>query len=267
MRDLDAINPTILRPSKFASLSAGMLFLFVLISVPLAYGAAPNVPLAENALVLLMGGVLALASILAFLSLIFRWGWKAKYYGVFSLAVTGISFMAIVPFLAALLYGKSPYWARLSIALFYAISHVLWCRKFLMVYKKVYTDESLRNVIFEEEQDAVYYMRQGDNFLIQKYFKFSQMPRDRDFLLYMALAFMMIPFMGIARAFLGVPFIHIFLIVAMLPVSWMSIGLAFRAYLVFYFYPAQIKKVTGKEVYVDLASKHRSLNKQRAQKT
>lgn len=265
MRDLDAINPTILRPSKFASISVGMLFLFVLISVPLAYGAAPSIPLAENALVLLMGGVLALSSILAFLSVVFRWGWKAKYYGVFSLAVAGISFMGIVPCLAALLYGGAPYWVRVGIILFYIISHFFWCRKFFVLYRNVFNDTSLRSVVFEEEEDAVYYMRRGDNFLLEKHFKFSQTPRDRDFLLYMALALLMIPIMDIARTFLGLPFVHIFLIVAMLPVSWMSIGLAFRVYLIFYFYPARIKKATGKDVYVDLASKHRPLSKQRAQ--
>ena len=71
----------------------------------------------------------------------------------------------------------------------------------------------------------------------------------------------MVPIMNEISAFIGIPFVHIFLLVAMLPVSCMSIGLSVRGYLIFYLYPAQIKRATGKEVYVDLVSKHRPLGK------
>jgi hypothetical protein len=241
-----------------------MLFLFVLISVPLAYGVAPGVSITENPLVLMMCAVLTLSSILALFSTIFQWDWQAKYYGIFSLSVAGISFMAIVPCLGVLLYGKAPLWVRICIISFYAISHVNWCRKFAIVYREIFLDESLRSMLFEEDLDAIYYMRKGDNFLLEKHFKFSQLPRDRDFLVFLVLAFLTIPIMDKASAFIGVPFVHVFLIIAMLPVSWMSIGLAFRAYLIFYYYPMRMKKATGKNVYVDLESKHRSLREQRA---
>jgi hypothetical protein len=117
-------------------------------------------------------------------------------------------------------------------------------------------------MLFEEDSDAIYYMRKSDNFLLEKHFKFSQMPRDRDFVLFIILALLTIPIMDAASSFIGVPFVHIFLMIAMLPVSWMSIGLAFRAYLIFYFYPMRIKKATGKSIYVDLGSPNRSLRKQ-----
>lgn len=253
------INPGILKPSKFAGISTGMLFLFVLINVPLAYGVAPGVSITENPLVLLMCAVLILSSIFALFSTIFQWDWQAKYYGVFSLSVAGISFMAMVPCMGVLFYGKAPLWVRLSILSFYAISHLIWCRKFAVLYREVFLDESLRSMLFEEDSDAVYYMRKGDNFLLERHFKFSQMPRDRDFVLFIILALLTLPIMDMASSFIGVPFVHVFLIIAMLPVSWMSIGLAFRAYLIFYFYPMRIKKATGKNIYVDLGSTHRSL--------
>jgi hypothetical protein len=138
--------------------------------------------------------------------------------------------------------------------LVYGASNFFWCRKFFVIYAKTFSDEVLRSAIYEEESDAVYYMRRGDEFLLEKYFKFSQMPRDRYFLLFIVIAFLMIPLMKQVRALIGVPFVHSFLLVAMLPVSWMSIGFAVRGFLIFYMYPARIKKTTGKEVYVDLAN-------------
>ncbi len=267
MRDLDTINPDLLKPSRFATISAGILFLFVLVSVPLAYGAAPEVPLFENLIVLFIGAALAISLVLAFISVIFRWGWKAKYYGVFSLSVASISFMAVVPCLGVVLYGRAPFWLRILVVFIYGFSHFFWCRQFYVLYQNVFGDEALRRVMFEEEMDAIYYMRRGDNFLLEKYFNFSQMPRDLYFVIFVALACFMVPVMDVASAFVGVPFVHIFLIVAMLPVSWMSIGLAFRAYLIFYFYPSRIRRDTGKDVYVDLASKHRSLEKRLRRKS
>ena len=115
--------------------------------------------------------------------------------------------------------------------------------------------------MYEEESDAVYYIRSGDEFLIDKYYKFSQMPRDRYFALFIVIALLMTPVMDAVCAFVGAPFVHIFLLVAMLPVSWMSFGFATRGFLIFYFYPTKIKRKTGKDVYVDLVSKHRPIGK------
>ncbi|MGJ9417861.1 hypothetical protein ACHAC9_08865 [Massilia sp. CMS3.1] len=261
MRNLDAINPALLKPSKFASLNAGTLLALVIISAPLAWGAAPEIPLRKNPIVLFIGLILAISLVLALISAIFRWGWKAKYYGISLLGVAGISFLAVVPFAAAVIYGKAPYWVRVAIFLIYGLTHFFWCRKFMVLYKNVFSDEVLRAVIYEEESDAVYYMRRGDDYILSKYYKFSQTPRDRYFVLFIFIALLMIPIMSQVCKFIGIPFVHIFLMVAMLPVSWLSIGLAVRAYLIFYLYPGRIKRTTGKEVYVDLVSKHRPLGR------
>lgn len=261
MRNLDAINPALLRPSKFASFSAGTLLALAVISAPLAWGAAQEIPLAENPIVLFIGLILAISVMLALTSAVFQWGWKAKYYGVSLLGVAGISFLAVVPVLAVALYSRAPYWVRGIIFLIYGVSHFVWCRKFAVLYKNVFANENLRTVIYEEEADAVYYMRRGDDYIIDKYCKFSQTPRDRYFVLFIFIALLLIPVMRPVCEFIGIPFVHIFLLVAMLPVSWMSIGLAVRAYLIFYLYPARIKRATGKEVYVDLVSKHRPLGR------
>jgi hypothetical protein len=254
VRNLDRINPELLRPSKLSAISAFILLALTLLSVPLADGAAPNIPLAENPIAVLIFLILGVSSILTLASLIFRWGWNAKYYGISFLSFASVSYLGIVPCLAAVLYGTAPYWTRILIILVYGTSIFFWCRKFTVLYANTFNDELLRSAIYEEESDAVYYMRRGDEFLLEKHFKFSQMPRDRYFLLFIAIALLMIPVMSHVRGFIGIPFVHTFLLIAMLPVSWMSIGFAVRGYLIFYMYPAKIKKSTGKEVYVDLAS-------------
>jgi predicted neutral ceramidase superfamily lipid hydrolase len=263
LRNLDTINPAFLKPPKITGISAFVLCAMGLLSIPLADGAAPHIPLSENPILLLSCIALGFSSILATVPAICRWGWKAKYYGVSFLCFASVSFLAIVPFLAVVLYGSAPYWAKAVIMLGYGASHLFWCRKFAVLYRNVFNDEVLRAAMYEEEADAVYYMRRGDEFILRKHFKFSQMPRDRYFVLFMIIAFLLIPAMRTICGFIGVPFVHIFLLVAMLPVSWMSIGFAVRGFLIFYMYPAKIKKATGKDVFVDLVSKHRPVGKRR----
>lgn len=255
MRNLDSINPDFLRPSRLSAISAFLLFALTLLSFPLADGAAPNTPLLKNPIVMLIAFIMALSLMLTLSSLLFRWGWKAKCYGVPFLSFASVSYLGVVPCLAAVLYSTGPYWVRALVMLVYGASIFFWCRKFYMLYAEVFDDDILRSAIYEEESDAVYYMRRGDEFLLRKYYKFSQMPRDRYFLLFIMLGISVIPVMSHVRAYLGIPFVHTFLLIAMLPVSWMSVGFAVRGYLIFYAYPAKIKKATGKDVYVDLASK------------
>jgi hypothetical protein len=259
LRNLDSINPVLLRPSKLSSISACIVLVLTLLNVPLAYGGAPGIPFFKNLIVLLLAIVLAISSILAVVSAIFRWDWKARYYGFSFLCAAGISFLGIVPFLVAVLYGKAPYWTKLVIILIYGISHYLWCRKFTRLYKQIFDNENLRATVYEEEGDAIYYMRRGDEFLLDKHYKFSQVPRDRYFIIFIFVALLMAPTMQTINAFVGIPFVHVFLLVAMLPVSWMGIGFAVRGFLIFYMYPTKIKRATGKDVFVDLGSKHRPL--------
>jgi len=84
-------------------------------------------------------------------------------------------------------------------------------------------------------------MRRGGEFVLDKHSKFSQVPQGKYFVLFVALALLMMPAMGAICGFIGLPFVHIFLLVAMLPVSWMNVGLAVRAYLIFYSYPFRMK--------------------------
>jgi hypothetical protein len=261
LRDLDKINPAFLKPSKIAWLSAFVLCAMALLSMPLAFGVAPDISLIDNPIFFLSCLALGASFLVFTVPAIFRWGWKAKFYGASFLCFAGVSLLAIVPCMAVVLYGNAALWVKSAIVFIYGASHLLWCRKFTTLYGKVFNDEILRSAVYEEEPDAIYYMRRGDEFILNKYYKFSQIPRDRYFVLFMLAALLMTSMMRAVSTFAGAPFVHVFLLVAMLPVSWMSIGFAVRGYLIFYLYPLRLKKATGKDVYVDLASKHRPVAK------
>lgn len=263
MRDLDAINPRQMRPSRFVGICAGLPLILGLVSLPLASGAAPDVPFMENPVAQLLFFVVGTSLAIALMASVLKWDWKAKYYGLTLLSGISISLFAIVPLLALMVYGRAPLWLKALILMVYVISHFLWCRKFFVLYQDIFANEILRAVVYEEEADAVYYSRRGDQFLLGKYYKFSQMPRDRYFAIFILLGLALMPMMSNVSAIMGIPFAHVFLLVSMLPVSWMSFGFAARGYLVCYFYPAKIKNATGKEVYVDVAGAHRPLDKER----
>lgn len=259
MRALDLTNPEVLRPSKFASLSACAPLLCALFAAPLAYGAAPEIPFFENPILvaLLVLGLVFLTMIIV--PIVFHWDWRACYYGFSLLYLAGLSLLAITPLLSVVLYGRAPIAGISIIFILYALTHYFWCRKFVRLYTQVFENDALRKVIYQEEHDAVYYMRRGDEFLLDKHFKFSQMPPDWCIAIFMILGFAMIPVMGVVTDFFGVPFLHAFLLIVMIPISCMGVGIAVRGYLLFYLFPAKIKKLTGKSVYVDVAGSHHTL--------
>lgn len=261
MRDLDSTNPGMLRPSKFGILGPCTALAIAMLTIPLAYGAAPKVKFVDNPLVLLLLVISIISLLLMPTPAIFRWGWQARHYGFSILCSASISLLAIVPFLAVIFYGEAPLGLKLFVLLFYVATHYLWCRNFARIYKDIFEDADLRSIIYQEESDAVYYMRRGDEFLLEKFYKFSQMPRDRYIAISIGLAIFMMPITRYVTMLMGVPFVHVFLLVAMVPISCMGCGIAFRGFLIFYFYPAKIKKVTGKDVYVDIVGKHKPLRK------
>lgn len=260
MRNLEATNPKGLRPSRFTSLGAGVSIILVLICVPFAWGAAPEVPLVENSIVQFLILVLVLSLALLFSSIVFQWDWRVKYFGCSMLCMASISFLALVPMFSVLIFGRLSGVIKACIFLFYLFSHVWWCRKFFTIYNEIFSNERMRQILYEEDEDVVYYKRRGDSYLLSRRYKFSQMPPSRYFLVFIFLGMAMVPGMEIVRGLTGVPFAHVFLTVAMLPVSWMSIGLAVRGILVCYHYPAQIKRNTGKEIYVDLTNSYKNRN-------
>lgn len=256
MRNLDDTNPKEMRPSKFTSFGAGASMVLALICLPLAHGAAPDVAFYNNRIVQLLLVILVASFMLSAVSIFFRWGWKIEYFGSSMICIASVSLFAVVPLLSLLVYGTSSVWFKSGVFLIYVASHIWWGQKFFVIYREIFNDESMREIIYEEEADAIYYNQRGDSYLLEKEYKFSQMPPDRYFIIFLVLSFMLLPIISTVKASTGLPFAHVFLLVAMLPVSWMSLGVAFRGFLICYFYPARLHHFTGKKIYVDLIYKH-----------
>lgn len=166
--------------------------------------------------------------------------------------------IGIVPWLSIVFFSSLPLWARLLLFGIYFGAIAYWCRRFVVYYRHIFDDVDLRSVVYEENNDAIYYLQQGDKMLFEKKIKLAQVPPDLVFVLSIAVAFLLTPFASILVRLLGIPFIHIFLTVAGLPIALMCLGLALRGYLIFYYYPWQLTRKTGKEVYVLMAASARS---------
>lgn len=166
--------------------------------------------------------------------------------------------IGIVPWLSIVFFSNLPLWTRLVLFGAYSVSIVFWCRRFVVYYRHVFVNGDLRRFLYEENEDAIYYLQQNDKTLLEKKRKLDQIPDNRTFVVFMALAFLMTPFASSLARSLGIPFIHIFLTVAGLPITLMCLGLAVRGYLIFYYYPWQLKRITGKDTYVLMAIPDRS---------
>lgn len=252
MKNLETLNPKGMRPSTFTSFAAMVSVAVGLICVPLALGGDQDTSLSKNMIAHFLLLVVGISLLLSIVSFIFRWGWKAKFFGFSMLFIGSISLLAVIPLLTILVFGILPGWIDALLVFVYIVTHIWWCRKFVVLYKNIFDDLKMRAILYEEDVDAVYYKRKGDKLLLEKFFNFTQMPSDKNFLAFIALGLGLIPFAGQVKLITGMPFAHVFLTVAMLPVSWMSVGLAVRGFLVCYYYPAKMKAITGKDVYVDL---------------
>lgn len=255
MRDLDSTNPSMARPDRFASLTAILPVVFSAFSFPLAEEAAPGVPFLENPILLFLGAILIIGSSQLCTPRIFRWNWEAKYFGVTLFHIGSIVLMCLVPLLCVVAYSSLPIGVRLGLFSIYMGLHIAWCRRFIIFYRKIANDNNLRKFLYQEDADAIYYMQRGDKHLLETQYKFRQLPKERYFVLFLLLAFALIPIMSTVRAVVGLPFTHVFLLVGTLPISLMGVGFATRGWLVFYVYPRQMRKVTGKRIYVDMAGK------------
>lgn len=254
MRDLDAINAAA-KSTKFLFALSLVLPIFMGWGAwALAMNVAPSLPPHENYLEVISLGVVLLAIFALPVPYLFRWDWKAKYFGapVLSLALGSIA--GIYPFLCILFYSSLPLIARLAIIILEAVAIIRWCARFVRFYEAVYADKILFNSIYEEEPAAVYYVQQGDRKVVEELLKFEVYPSSKYFVLSLLAAFSLVPFASSVSRFVGVPFFHVFMAVCALPMNLMFLGMATKGWLVYYFYPMKIKRETNKPVYVDISS-------------
>jgi hypothetical protein len=259
LRNLDKENPLFARPQSVAPIGAVLPFILGGMCALLASEATPHIPISGNPLALFCICLSVASLISALMPKIFGWDWRTKYFGFSTVYLASASLLGVIPLLCIVLYSSLPLWARLSLLCGYAGTIILWCRRFVLFYRRVCSNKVLRDILYVEDIDAVYYSQKNDNWLIEKKFKLKQFPSNIVILISLGLAFILVPFIHAVKDIVGLPFPHMFLTVGSFPVIMAVLGLAMRGYLVFYYYPWKIKKETGKEVYVDMVTKTASL--------
>jgi hypothetical protein len=81
-----------------------------------------------------------------------------------------------------------------------------------------------------------------------------QVPSIIIFIAPMVIAFLLTPFMSSVTHWVGMPFTYVFLAVSAIPINLLCLGVATKGFLIFYYYPWKIKRLTGKTVFVDMAT-------------
>lgn len=255
MRNLDSINAAA-KSTKFLFAISLILPIFMGSAAwALAINAAPRVPIHQNYLETFSLAVILLAVIAAPIPYLFRWNWETKYFGACCISLAGASIAGIYPFLCLLLYSSLPLLIRLVIVAVEGALIIVWCRRFVEVYRIAYADKQLFCCIYEEEATAVYYLQTGDRKVIEELLKFKAFPDGKYFVISILIAFSLVPFASSVSQFIGIPFFHVFIGICTLPINLMLLGMATKGWLVYYFYPKKIKGATNKPVYVDMSSK------------
>lgn len=254
MRDLEAINPSIAKPQTFVAIETILPFFMGLMGLIFADDAAPTVPFMENPLSVFYLCLLLLSIMLAPIPLLFKWGWQAKYFGVTCFYGGSCALMGWTPILCIVLYGKLPFAISFGFLLINIFLTIWWCRRFVLFLRRIHNDSNLWAQLYVEEKDAVYYTQKYDKWLSEKKFKFIQAPSIITFIVPLAIAFLLVPFMPSVTHLVGMPFTYVFLAVSAIPINLLCLGFATKGFLIFYYYPWKIKRQTGKTVFVDMAT-------------
>jgi hypothetical protein len=241
------------KPVRFAGVGAILSIGFSLFGMALGNDAAPDIPYLKNPILVFSSLILVVACAMLVAPRLFNWDWETKYFGVALLHLSSLTLTCMVPCFCLVLYSQLPVLVRISLLLLFAAVHVMWCRRFVVLYRKINGNKGLRALLYEEEDDAVYYMQRADKYLIETQCKFNQVPKDRYFLLFLVVSLLITPLKDVVSSTVGLPFMHIFFLISMLPLSLLGIGFATRGWLVFYCYPREIRKSSGKRVYVDMS--------------
>ena len=247
MRDLDAVNHAIVRPDTFAAYG----FVLPLFSAGFAWVLAWHV----SPHLATFSGWLAVCSLVSLpIPRLLRWDWRTYHFGVGFLQFGSLALIHLIPLLSVTLFGRLPPTFAGMFFLVEIAFIVWWCRRFFVFYRRVFADPKLWKLVYVEEADVIYYLQNVDSWLMQEKFQFRQTPTLYMSAIPVTIALLTIPFIDPLTGFVGVPFFHVFLAVAGVPISLLCLGLAVRGFLIFYYFPWKLKRVTGKNVYVDMAT-------------
>lgn len=255
MKNLDELNPTLARPQNMVPIGSTLTFLMGGMGAILASDATPNIAFFDNILALICVALCPAAIFTAVIPRIQNWDWKTKYFGFTTISLASGCIMGIVPWLCIVLHSELALSLRLTLFIVYAATVTWWCGRYATYYRKIYADSSLRTFIYATDYNEIYYLQKNDTWLLEKKFKFKNFPSSAMTITSVGLAFAMFPFIDTINELVGLPFAYSFLTIASLTTTMMLLGLSTKCFLVFYYYPIKLKKESGKEVYVDMATK------------
>lgn len=255
MRNLDEINSAAKSTASIFSISLILPIFMGWLTWAMATGAAPTVALRANYLAMFGLAISAISILLFPIPFLFRWDWRACFYGSALFGLGSFAWVGITPLLCLVTLSHMAITFRILILVGYVIPTMLWCFRFIKIYRIIYANKALFQMIYTEEDDRVYFLQQGDRQVLEKVLRFSQFPPNWAFILAVSTATILAFFRLEIIDFIGVPFLQIFLTISMLPVSLAFLGLATKMWLIFFTYPRKIKTRLGKTTYVDMVSK------------
>jgi hypothetical protein len=253
--DLDKVNPKFARPNTFCANTAFLPFALSTCSMFLAVGAAPHVEVFRNPLFLVCFVICILSVFLFIIPRIFKWDWKAEYFGVSVIYLGSVALLGAIPWGSILLYSKLPIVLRVVGFLLYLFILIGWAWRFVVVYRSISGNAINRQRIYVESDALIYYRQKTDVRILEKEMRFRQFPNALFVIIFMFGAVLTIPNATYLKSIVGLPFTHLFLAIAAIPTDMMAIGLVTRGFIVYYVYPRMIFKESGKRVFVDLVSR------------
>lgn len=265
MRDFEKINLEAAFPPNL--LLFGLILPPVFLGMGTAFieGITPTIPFLQNYLSQFLFYGLILLSIFGIVPKLFKLGWRTICGAIGMLQLSTVAFMHWVPLLSLVFFSRVPHGIGLPFLLLNIGVTWWWCRRFVRFYRFIYQTPELWQCLYEEEDDAVYYMQKGDVALFEKKIKLAQLPPNWAFVLIGAMIIPITILLPVLTRWTGLPFTHIFLSIC-LPLSLMIAGVTTRGYLIYFYYPWLIKRKTGKNVYIDMGSRPMHLDKLKGRK-
>jgi hypothetical protein len=264
LKNLDTINPSFARPSAFIALGSLLPLLTSLVGVGFAVGAAPDLAVVRNPVALFCLAISVASCAMLIIPRLMRWDWRAGYFGFSLLYILSISLIGGIPWLCLLVFSSASLWLRCLLFSLHALTLLWWAGRYASLYRKVFATDALRQSVYVEDDDCIYYLQKGDRMVLDKICDFKEFPPTLFVLSTLAVSGASMLYAGDLVAFFGLPYAHIFLAILGISVNMIGVGFAVRGWLIFYKYPRMLRRKTGKQVYVDMVSKPASQAKTKA---
>lgn len=248
MRDLDAINHStprsLLATSAVAPMFMGLVIMAVIDDRP--YDRSFDDPAMQFAAGMVGAGIVMLA-----LAFVYRWTWQTRHIGVAFLNLLVLSSTSLVPALwISIDSGLSAPW-RALLAQVVVAAHLLYGRRTLQDCRKIAADDTLFGLLYQEDEEAVYFLRKVQARFREQLFQEKKVARSRLDIGLSAAAVALAVVLATLADIQDLPAVPILGAIGCLPLSVWILCVVLRGWMFHVWYPLQIRRRTGKHVYLD----------------